>query len=251
LVEQRTTDSNGQVSLWLNPNVGHTLTTTYGTLSDIRTINPSATTVYVTLGTPTSIPENVSITYTEGVTYTINPQNQSLENDTTYTFGFTVNHGVFTIDSFGFSLYDSNDTLIGTYTSSNNGGTINQNVGVGTDSQITMVAYWISNGTTNTVGRTWSIYNTGDRQYSIWYFSNRLKTYIQSGMFGLKTGFGLNLICFFLVLITTGIISYKYGLDNTFNFCVESVTFSNYLSPFSFLDKDDFRFSPDVYPVFG
>ena len=35
---------------------------------------------------------------------------------------------------------------------------------------------------------------------------------MDSGLFGLKKGFSLNMIIFFLILIVVGIMSYQYGL---------------------------------------
>jgi hypothetical protein len=79
-----------------------------------------------------------------------------------------------------------------------------------------MIATYVTCDITHTISYDWNVYNTDGSGYSILDFTNRLKIYLNSGLFGLKKGFGLNLICFFIILITTGIFSYKYGLDNTF-----------------------------------
>jgi hypothetical protein len=77
-----------------------------------------------------------------------------------------------------------------------------------------MVANFSITVINNTISRTWAVMNTEDSEYSIAFFGNRLKTYITSGMFGLTTGFGLNIVCFVIILFTTGILSYKFGLNN-------------------------------------
>jgi hypothetical protein len=217
VVATGTTDSGGSLALFLDPTKTHTvLTTKDGYPNNTRTVNPSDTViVYITLGTPITIPENVSITYAEGVNYSITPNQTILENNTQYSFGFSIKKGNFNIDLFGFSLYNSSNGFIGNYSSTSNGGSVSQNYNVGNDSVITMIAYWVSNGTTNYRSKVWAIENTDGSGYSILFLINRLKTYISSGMFGLKTGFGLNMVCFFIILITTGIVSYKYGFNNS------------------------------------
>jgi len=217
VVDTRTTDSNGQVQLWLNPNMGHTITTTAaGYPTDVRVINPSTTTVYVSLTGTASIPSNVSITYTEGVTYTISPDNEFLYNNTDYNFQFNINHGTYTITNFGFTLYNSTGVAVASDSDTTNGGSTSVNYNVGNSTKITIVAFWTSNNTNNTVSYSWIVIETGDTDYSLLHFSEDLKTYIASGMFGLTTGFALNLICFVIILITTGVLSYKYSINNPF-----------------------------------
>lgn len=215
VVDSRTTDSAGQVALWLNPDTAYTLTiSAAGYISVTRVINPSSTAVTITLGAIAGFPANASITYTEGVTYSIGPDTTELYNDTTYQFNFTLNPGIYTIDSFRFDLQNSTGGVIASASSVSNGGTITSNFNIGNDSQITMRASYTINGTTNTIVKVWTITNTEGSGYGLLNFGNRLRTYIGSGLFGLKTGFALNLICFIIVVLTTGIISYKYGFDN-------------------------------------
>jgi hypothetical protein len=217
VIDERTTDSSGTVQLWLNPNFAHTLTTSHPSYTSvIQVINPvSSPTLYVTLGESPTFPENISITYTEGVTWSILPSDEYLLNDTNYPANFTVTAGTYTIDEFGFHIYDEDGNILSEDTVTDvNGGTILGSIATESHTTITLVGYWISNGTTNTVNRIWSVLNNSETDYSIAFLGTRFKTYITSGIFGLKTGFGLNLLCFIIVLVATGLVSYKFGLDN-------------------------------------
>lgn len=215
VVDERTTDTSGQVSLWLNPDSQYTLTTcATGYDCNVRIINPSSTSVTVTLGEALVFPPNNSVTYTEGVTWTILPNNDYLINNTLYNFNFTINHGTYGIDSFSISLFNSTNQLLQSALSTSNGGIINIGRNVGNDTKIIMIANWTSNGTTNTVSQSWGIMNDADTGYSILNFRDRLLTYIDSGLFGITRGFTLNIICFVIIFFTIGLISYKYSIDN-------------------------------------
>jgi len=199
----------------VNPNQAHTITTTAtGYPTDSRTINPSTTTVYISLAGTSSIPANISTTYTEGISYTIAPVNEYLANQTAYDFQFNITAGTYTITNFGFVLYNSTNDIVGSDSDTTSGGLASVNLNVQNNTRITMIAYWTSNNTNNTVSYTWIILNSADTDYSLLHFGTRLKTYIGSGMFGLTTGFGLNLFILIIILITTGIASYKYGISS-------------------------------------
>ena len=61
--------------------------------------------------------------------------------------------------------------------------------------------------------RTWIIFEDVDTGWSIKTFFSDLTTYIDSDMFGLDN-FGLAILTFFIIFITTGIMSYKFGISD-------------------------------------
>ena len=71
-----------------------------------------------------------------------------------------------------------------------------------------MDIFWTINGNQTNATRLWAILDTTDEGFSINTFFNRLSTYLTSGLFGL-TDFGLGIIVFTIILLTTGTISHK------------------------------------------
>jgi len=84
---------------------------------------------------------------------------------------------------------------------------------VNNQSRIYLDYYWKINDTFTNGTRDWIVYSTEYTQWSIKTFFTDLTTYLDSGMFGIDN-FGRYLLIFLLLFLTTGILGYKYGLNN-------------------------------------
>src|SRR6185503_1535405 len=119
LIGSGTTDSAGLVTFFLNPDIQQTIgfsETGYTTF--ITSIFPTQTSYTITLGAATTTVSD----YTQGVSQRITPFDDFLDQQTKYNFSYYVSSSYWTLDSFSFSLYYGNGTLIGSNTSTANGG---------------------------------------------------------------------------------------------------------------------------------
>jgi len=117
---------------------------------------------------------------------------------------------------FGFNLKYKNGTTIGSTSATTNGGVVSLNGNVSNSSIITMNAYYTINGTNYTTIKTWRI-NFGDSSYSINNFFKRFNTYLDADLLGVKgdagnSDFGKALISFFILVLTVGTLSFRYGI---------------------------------------
>ena len=77
-----------------------------------------------------------------------------------------------------------------------------------------MYYYWVVDGNyTNGTSGIWYVSDTEFSEFSLRYFFTDLNLYIASGLFGLDN-FGLTIFLFLLIFISTGIMSYKFGLTS-------------------------------------
>lgn len=212
LVASGTTGDDGGVTFFLDPNYQHTFTfVKEGYTTTSTTINPTQTsyTIHMTSTTATS---NESNDYYRDISFQIAPVASYLDNRTDYIFNFTIETGYWTIQSFGFTLW--NETLaIGSKSSAANGGTVSITNNTANYTRLTMRYYYVINGTYMNGTATWIILDTSGSEWSIKIFFADLKSYIATGMFGLDN-FGLALLTFFSIFIIAGIMSWKYGLTS-------------------------------------
>ena len=210
------TGSDGGVTFWLNPDYLHTFTFTKTGYTTYETsFSPTQTSYTITLGS-TSTSNNYD--YTIGISYFILPSATYLDNDTTYSFNFTISSTYWSLDSYGFTLTLTNGSVLGSISdTTSTGGTINLNVNTLNDTSIRMDFYYVVNGSYQNMSKNWIIYSTEDNGFSIWFMINRFKTYMNSGdgIFGLKTNsFSLNLFIYVLILAIVGIMSYKFSVSS-------------------------------------
>jgi len=216
-VGEGTTGEDGGVTFWLNPDFIHTFTfiaTGYDTYT--TSLIPTQTSYTIQLGSETA--GWVGEDYTKGISYSILPLPGVLKNNTVYNFNLTISSAYWEVDSFGFSMYSENATkriLVGSTSLATNGGTVGLDIDTGNNETFEMNYYWVINGTYNN-GTTagWLIFDeTTGSEWSILMIKNFLIIYINSGMFGLDN-FGLTIILFLTIFISTGIMSYKFGLTS-------------------------------------
>lgn len=207
VVGEGLTGSDGGITFWLNPDFQHTVKfskTGYDDYTYIGFPTQSIYTVQMSGGAATTID------YTRGVTISITPNYFTLVNGTTYNFSAITASNYWTITNWGFNLKNSTGFYYYNTSSVANGGLLQQNINTFDNDTFIMELYYKINGTYTNYTYTWTIENSLGDDWSIKTFGKDLKTYLGSGMFGL-TNFGLSLILFFIIIIGTGIISYKFG----------------------------------------
>lgn len=208
IIESVYTDGSGSASVWLNPSSSYDITfTASGYLPLTETLTPSQTQYTIQLGAVSGT--NVT-SYTNGLQYFILPLSNSLNYNTTYAFSFNISSSADIIQKFFFNISNGTDYFGSAY-SANNGGLISKNLNTGDNSTFILYANWVINGNNFTALKFYTITNTSDYGYSINTFFTDLKSYKNSGLFGLNN-FSMNLIIFIIIFALTGIMSYQFGL---------------------------------------
>jgi len=210
IVARGTTDSAGTITFWLNPDVSHTFNfSRTGFTTQTETIIPTQTNYIITMGEVSTI---LVTDYSLRMNISLEPSKDTqLYNDTTYNFNMSITSGYWTLEGFGFSLRLSNGTTLDSVSSSANGGMVSINLDTLNYSRIIMEYNWTVNGTTLIRRTSWNVFNTGYTQWSIGTFFTDLNTYLNTDMFGLDD-FGRTLIVYFILFLSIGIMSYRYGL---------------------------------------
>jgi len=206
-VSAGTTGADGSVTFWLDPDFIHDFTFTHSSYDTFESsFAPTQSSYTITLGGE----DAEDVDYIKGMNITILPKNNTLYNNTNYDFIFTLSSSYWTVSEFGFVMTNSTGSVLVTSSASTNGGTLTETVSTGNHSKIYMDYYYVVNSTYQNFTRTWTIFTTGYTDWSILIFFTDLVTYIDSGLFGLDN-FGVALLCFILIFVFTGIMSYKYG----------------------------------------
>lgn len=206
-------DAAGSITYWLNPDYAHTFTFVgegYPTYTTVLT--PTQSSYTVTLGS-TSTGEIAN--YYKGVNSTINPTNATLLNGTTYDFDFILGSSYWEVTEFGFVLTNSSGDYIGGANDTTNGGTVTASVSTGSinNSLVSMNYYWIINSTYTNGTRYWAVLSSSGDSWSLKVFFTDLKTFLTAGVFGLDN-FGMAIILFLLIFVSTGVMSYKFGITS-------------------------------------
>ncbi|MCD6300577.1 MAG: hypothetical protein J7L82_00720 [Staphylothermus sp.] len=205
-----TTSSDGTITFWLNPDFEHNITFVKSGFDTYSTIFAPTQSVYtITMGeTTTSSPSHI-----RGMTSRVMPTDTSLKNDTIYLFGVQVNSTYWDMTSFGFNLRLPNGTIITGDTSAISGDILTINYDVNNQTRIYLDYFWLINSTYTNYTVAWNVYNTEYTGWSISTFFTDLTLYINSDIFGLDD-FGRSLIIFFILFLTIGTLTYKYGVSS-------------------------------------
>jgi hypothetical protein len=209
VVGEGLTGSDGGITFWLNPDYQHTVKFSKAGYTDYTTtIFPTQSLYTIQLG-GTAV---ISNDYTRGVEVSITPSNENstLYNGTIYNFSAVVSSTYWSITSWGFNLKNGSGIYYYNTSAASNGGILQQNINTLDNVSFIMEFYYMINSTYTNYTYYWNVQNTLGDDWSIKTFGKDLKTYLNSGMFGL-TNFGLSLIIFFIIIIGTGIVSYKFG----------------------------------------
>lgn len=213
LISSGTTDDAGIITFFLNPDVQHTIGFQKdGYTTFITTIFPTQSSYTITLSGQTSSASQ----YNQGVAKSTSPSSSFLDQQAVYNFTYSLSSSFWTVDSFSFYLYYGNGTLIGSNTSTNNGGTLYLfNINASNSTSIYMNYSYVINGTYSNFTRTWIVQDTTGRSYSLWNFFSRVGTYIDNGtgLLGVDN-FGKFLLSAVFIIFSVGIINQRYGLNN-------------------------------------
>jgi hypothetical protein len=209
IIASGTTDNAGSVTFFLDPNFQQIFNFTksgYTTFTFATAPTQSAYTIILSQGSGTTVD------YRQGISHVINPSNDYLTNDTIYDFNYSLSSTYWNIDSFGFYLYYSNGSLIGSNSTSSNGGLLTFDANTGNSSSISMIDYYYVNGTQVNGTRYWTIQSSSyGNDFSLLHFFTDFTLYSNSGFFGLGD-FGKALISVVLLVLVAGTLSYRYGL---------------------------------------
>ena len=206
------TGSDGGVTFWLNYHYSHTFTFTKSGYDTVTyTLTPTQSSYTVTMGSATV----VTSSYTRGIKETIYPNFDFLDNRTEYDFNYTIDSEYWSLESFGFSLYYQNGTLIGSASSTTStGGTVSfNNLNFSTNqTYISMKYYYKINSTFINGTRTFYLQDNYGRSFSIWQFFTDFKSYIDSGNFWGFDEFGKILLSVIVLIMVAGGASLRYGV---------------------------------------
>lgn len=223
LVESRTTDDSGIVTMFLDPTAIYTINAfKQGYPISVLTLTPTQTSYTIVLGSNAT----TVVDYSRGITYYTAPVQTELTNDTAYVFNFTISSTYSGLTSYGFILKDYYGNSLASASGSNTaGGSAATSFNTGNYSFIRMNYFWVINGTYNNGSTSWVVVNTADEGWSIGNFFTDLRVYLNDstdsdGLFGLKVGtssgdFSLAIIIFVSIFAFAGIMSYKYGLTSS------------------------------------
>lgn len=213
VVGEGTTGADGGVTFWLNPDFLHTIyfvKTGYTTY--ISSLQPTQSIYTVSLGATSS---STNYDYTKGINIKVSPTNTSLYNDTTYNFSVILSSSYWDVTSFGYSILNGTGTILDTKSASTNGGTLYSELDTSGNSSLKMNFYYVVNSTYTNYTYYWNVLNSEGTDWSIKKFATDLKSYADAGIFGLKTGtFAFGILMFLIIMVFTGIMSYKFGLTS-------------------------------------
>lgn len=212
LVGAGQTDASGGITLWINRDFLHTLSFSKdGYIS--FSLNQFPTETQYTVKLASNIVEGIT-DYTKGVTRTILPRiGTTLQSNENHNFNLTLYSSIYDLDLFGFSLYGDNN-LIGSNTSETANTTIYSITNISNYSDISMTFYWIINGTVTNGTVKWNGFDFDDgTEFSIKNLFTHLSLYASAGMFGLNSN-SLNLIVFMIIILGTGLVSYKFSIQS-------------------------------------
>lgn len=205
------TDAAGTITLWLDPDVAHTFVFTLTGYDPYTTsITPTQSSYTITLG---GLPAVTANDYTRGISYIIEPLAKTLFNETTYQFNFTLTSTYWDVEQFGFYLTNSSDDLLNSTSLNANGGTTTVYHNTGNYSNIIMNYYWVIDSNYTNATTIWRVSNSAGTDWSIRNFFEDLSSYMTAGMFGLDN-FGIAVLAFLVILLSGGILSYKFGITS-------------------------------------
>ena len=215
-----TTGADGSITFWVNPLNLHRFTfvkSGYDTYS--LTLTPTQGLYTISLDSTAGV---ASADCSQGISYYIRPSESYIWNNTIYNFSYTVSSSYWNLSSFGISVYYGNGTFINSNISTTSTGgivSITSNVynynssNPNSINKIYMNYYYSTNSTCIINGtRYWIIEQSSyGNQFSINNLINDIGIYTGVGLFGFDN-FGRALLCFLVLVLTTGIMTRKYGI---------------------------------------
>jgi len=211
IVGSGTTGAEGTVTFWLNPDFIHSFTFTKTGYTTYETsFFPTQTSYTITLSGGVAVS---GYDYSKGINYKIYPESKELVNKTEYEFNYTISSSFWEITDFGFILKVSNGTILQSTSQTTNGGFLTLAQNTQNHTRIIMDYYYVVNNTYLNQTVYWNVFNTGNTQWSIKNFFDDFDAYLTVGFFGIDE-FGKYLLIFFILFISVGVMSFKYGLTS-------------------------------------
>ena len=212
IISSGITDDAGLITYFLDPDTTYVFTFSKEGLTGVTTtLVPTQTSFTIIMGVVTTINQ---FDTTIGIDYTITPNNLTLVNGTDVNFSLDLTSVFFSLEEFGFVLKNSTGTIFNsTSSTTDTGGLLSQTLNTGSNTDITMEVFWTITGNQTNVTRIWLVFNLENEGFSVLTFFNDLSIYLTSGLFGLDA-FGLGIIVFLIILISTGIVSVKFGITS-------------------------------------
>ncbi|KKN18647.1 hypothetical protein LCGC14_0953620 [marine sediment metagenome] len=212
IISSGITDDAGLITYFLDPDTTYVFTFSKTGLTGVTTtLVPTQTSFTIIMGVVTTINQ---FDTTIGIDYTITPTNLTLVNGTDVNFSLDLTSVFFSLEEFGFVLKNSTGTIFNsTSSTTDTGGLLSQTLNTGSNTDITMEVFWTITGNQTNVTRIWLVFNLENEGFSVLTFFNDLSIYLTSGLFGLDA-FGLGIIVFLIILISTGIVSVKFGITS-------------------------------------
>lgn len=212
LISNGVTDDAGLITYFLDPDTTYIFSFSKTGLTTVTTtLVPTQTSFTIIMGIVTTISQ---FDTTRGINYIINPIDLTLINNTLVNFNLTFSSSFHSLEQFGFVLKNSTGTLFNVTTSTiETGGFLSQILDTGSNTDIIMEVFWTITGNQTNVTRIWLVFNLENEGFSILTFFNDLTRFTDSDLFGLDN-FGLGIIVFLIILVSTGIVSVKFGLTS-------------------------------------
>lgn len=213
IVGAGTTGLDGVVTYWLDPDVTYTINffkTGFPFFTATQSFTQTGYTI--TLGSSSTTADD----FTREISWQVSPTGGFLDQNALYNFYYAINSSFWTLNEFGFSLYHVNGTLIGSNSSTSNGGNLSLvNINVSNWTGVYMNSYYLISGNYTNSTKNWIIQPIGGRDYSIWNWFTRLGSYIDSpnGLFGIDN-FGKIVISLAVIILSIGLVSTRYGIAN-------------------------------------
>lgn len=210
-VASAVTDNSGGATMFLSPVTSYQMQfSKAGYITYTASITPSNTAYTITL---TPIGTNNVTNINTGTAYSISPADSYLNQSTNYTFNFYFSTTGAAMDKIGVNITNGTANLYTSQVSSVTSGNFTASINTSNYGYITMTPFWTSGNTTNTISKTWTVTNINGQSYSILQFTNDLGTYTKAGFGGIGlNAFSLNIIIFLIIFVSTGIMSWKFGL---------------------------------------
>lgn len=206
------TGADGGATFWLNPDDQYTVCAYLSPYPSYCTTQSFTQDSYtITLGSSSSI--NVS-DYNKGISYSFTPTDEWLNNDTDYTFNFSLTSSYWVLQEFGFNITNGTYSFLNrTNSTSSTGGSTSFLMNTGQNKTLIVTYYWIVNNITTQFVRTYRILDFSQNQYSMTRLLSDFSSYTSSGLFGL-TELGKGLIIFFIIVGIVGAAKVKFGISD-------------------------------------
>lgn len=211
IIESGTTGDDGGATFFLDPNYYHSITfTRTGYETYIFGITPTQSTYTITLETVSTLDEN---NYYQGISYDVEPSINTLSNQTSYNFNFTIASSYWSLEEAGFILTNETGILLDSAScTTSTGCTANTDYDTGLESIIIMEYYWIVDGNVTNSSKIWTVGKTSSFEASFVMFIRDFNKFSESFGSGRNADFTKALISFFIILMSIGAVTYISGI---------------------------------------